>query len=438
LVVAGAVGALALAALALVEIDSPRVGRALLERAGAATGARIEASEFKLSLLRGLSLRNVHASGTLTGGRYELALDRLVFEHRMLPLLTGKLAVTRVRFDHPVIRLIETGARAPTSATKTSPTTSAGLPLAIRIEEIAIEGGSVEMRAPKQEPVTVNGLTVRLRDLDLAPSPKGPLAGLSGSGEIRIDEIAVAPEHVRETRGTFRIAGGRFTSEDVRFRTVEGPFEARFTAALDRLPFEYTLGLKGAPIDLNLISGLTGKGGKFGPGHLQVDGRGAGSEPDGFGGSGVLKLDAGTLPATPLLSRLEAALGRTRIVGAAYKTSETPFRVDDGRVSFERFRLEADTVGLDVGGWTAIDGRIDMSLGIRAPREQVRINEIPSELIDALTESDGWVRIPFRVTGTRLAPHVVPDMSALTAQAKRGGVKVLQKKAVDRLRGLFK
>ena len=181
------------------------------------------------------------------------------------------------------------------------------------------------------------------------------------------------------------------------------------------------------------MSGLSGQGGAFGPGHVRLDGRGAGPEPEGLTGQGVLKLDKGTLPATPMLSRLESALGRTRIVGAAYKASETPFRIARGRVSFERFRLEAETVGLDLGGWTSVDGAVDMTLGVRAPRAQVRIAEIPAEVIDALTEDDGWVRIPFRVTGTRLAPRVVPDMSALTAQAKRGGVKVLQRKAADKL-----
>jgi hypothetical protein len=438
LLVVGALALIALGALAFVEIDSPRLGRALLEQAGAATGARLEAAEFRLSLLRGLSLRNVRASGTMTGGRYEATLDRLVFEHRLLPLFAGRLAVSRVRLVRPSLRLIETGTRAPAVKPRAAASATAGLPLALRIEEIALEDGTLEMRAPQQEPVAVRGLTVKLSELDLAPSPKGPLAGLSGRGEIRIDTIAVAPEQVRDVRGTFTVAGGRFDSPDVRFRTNEGPFTARWTAALDRLPFEYTLALDGTPLDLNAISGLSGRGGAFGAGHVTLEGRGSGPEPEGLTGRGVLKLEKGTLPATPLLTRLEAALGRTRVVGAAYKASETPFRIERGRVSFERFRLEADTLGLDVGGWTSLDGAVDMTLGVRAPRQQVRIAEIPTEVLDALTEDDGWVRLPFRVTGTRLAPRVAPDMAALSAQARRGGAKVLEKKAAEKLRDLFR
>jgi integrase len=94
-----------LAAAAFIEIDSPRQSRALLARASAATGATLEASEFRLSLLRGLSLKNVRASGTLTGGRYDVTLDRLVFEHRLLPLLRGQIAIDRIRLERPLIRL---------------------------------------------------------------------------------------------------------------------------------------------------------------------------------------------------------------------------------------------------------------------------------------------------------------------------------------------
>lgn len=433
-----AVGAavLLLAVLGLVEIDSPALGRALLARAGAATGATLEASELRLSLLRGVTLRNVRASGSLTGGRYDVALERLVFEHRWLPLLVGRIAVHRVRLDRPRIRLHETARPAVRKRTPT-PAPSAGLALAVSVSEITTSDGSVEMHAPGESPVTVTGLDVRLRDLALEPSAAGPLAGLSGLGEIAIDAIALAPTQVRDVQGTFALSNGGFESQDLRLEADQGPIEARGTARLDKLPFTYTLALRAAPLDLNRISGLAGQGGRFGPGHLRLDARGAGPEPEALTGTGVLDFEAGTLPATPLLAGVEAALGRTRIVGAAYKATSTPYDLRDGRVSFERLRFDAETVGIDVGGWTGVDGRIDMTVAVRAPRAQVRVAEVPAEVIDALMDDEGWVSIPLRVTGTRAAPRVVPDVGALTAQARRGGVRALEKKAVDKLKGLF-
>jgi hypothetical protein len=435
LLTAAAVTGAAALALALVEIDSPEIGRALLERAGRTTGATLEASEFRLSLLKGLSLRNVRASGRLTGGQYEASMERLVFAHRLLPLLTGRLAVDRILLERPQITVTQTGATAP-RATPPGAVPEAGMAIALHIAEIDVDGGTVTMRIAQEPPTTVKGLHVRLRDLDLTRGA-GPLAGLSAKGEVRVDEIDLTATRVREARGTFRLAAGRVESEDLRFRTDEGPFEARWTADLKRLPFSYTLVLLGAPLDLNTIAGMAGKGGRFGPARLKLDARGAGPEPEGAAGDGVLHLEAGTLPATPLLSGIEKALGRTRIVGAGYDASETPFRLDRGRVAFERLRLKAETVGFDVSGWSSVAGAIDMVVAVRAPRAQVRIAEVPTELLDALTDAEGWVSVPLRVTGTRLAPRVVPDLNALGAQARRGGAKVLERKAIDKLRGLF-
>lgn len=436
LAVGGGGAALLLAALAFVEIDSPALGRVLLARAGSATGASIEAAEFRLSLLRGLSLRQVRANGNLTGGRYDVTLDRLVFEHRWLPLLRGQIAVHRVRLESPRIRMEETG-RTAARKRAPAPASSAGLPLSIRISEIAIEDGAVELRAPGQPPVAVHGLDILLRDLDLQPSAAGPLAGLSAAGKIAIGAITLAPTHVRDVRGTFTLAKGRFESQDLRLDADEGPVEARCRAELQKLPFAYTLAVRAAPLDLDQISGMAGRGGRFGPGHLVLDARGAGPEPEALTGTGTLELEAGTLPGTPLLTAMEAALGRTRLVGAAYKATSSPYRIRDGRVSFERLRFETETAGLDVGGWTAVDGRMDMTVAVRAPRAQVRIAEVPTDVIDALVDEEGWVSIPLRVTGTRAAPRVVPDVAALTAQAGRGGARVIKKKAVDKLKGLF-
>jgi hypothetical protein len=68
----------------------------------------------------------------------------------------------------------------------------------------------------------------------------------------------------------------------------------------------------------------------------------------------------------------------------------------------------------------------------------LRIAGVPDEVFDGLTDEKGWVAIPFKITGTRLQPRVVPDTEALMAEARRGVTKVLEKRAVDRLRDLLK
>ena len=162
-----------------------------------------------------------------------------------------------------------------------------------------------------------------------------------------------------------------------------------------------------------------------------------GPEAAGLTGKGVLRLEAGTLPTTPLLAAIERALGRTGLSGGRYKASETPFRIEHGRVIVDRFRLDSDAVGLEASGWSSLEGPLELSVAVRTPRPEVRIPELPPAVLDALVDAEGWVRIPLRVTGTRAAPRVSPDVAALLADARHEGAKALANRAAEKLKGLL-
>lgn len=63
---------------------------------------------------------------------------------------------------------------------------------------------------------------------------------------------------------------------------------------------------------------------------------------------------------------------------------------------------------------------------------------VPEAVLDALTDAEGYVRIPFRVTGTREIPRIAPDAGTLVAQARQGGLRALAGQARDRWPGLFR
>ena len=428
--------ALAAGVLAMVEFDSPRLGSALLERAGTALGTKVTARGFRLGVIKGLSLEGVEASSSFTGGSYQLALEKVVFRHRLLPLLTGRVSVERIVLEKPRLVLVET-AKAPPRRRTAAP--AAALPAAVnlRVDEAAVRGGSLELRSRDlPAPVMVSGLDLELRELDLDPA-RGPfLAGLSGKGEIAIDSITFARTRVREAEGRLRITEGRLETEGVRFVTDEGRFEAKLVARLERLPLAYSLVLKGDPLDLNVASGA-GKGGGFGPALLDLTGEGVGPESAGLNGQGRLKLEAGSLPSAPLLKAIETVLGRTRLVGARYRATETPFRIEKGRVLFDGFKLDADQVGLEAGGAIDLAGPLNLAVAVRTPRQGLAIGGVSADVLDALTDDAGFVRLPLRVTGTQERPRVAPDLGALAAQAREGGLKVLGRKAGEKLKGWF-
>jgi hypothetical protein len=426
--------------LLLTDFDSPRLGKAALEGASSATGWQLRAKAFRLNLLRGLVLEGVEAVATVPV-RSELHVDRLVFQHRWLPLLAGTLAVDRVLADGLRLKMILPGAaRGVTAApVRARPTPPQGtVALAVQVSEVALRRASMEIftEGQRQPTAALKGLNLRLRNLDLEPGAEGVIAGLSGEGDLRIDEIAFATTQVREAKGELSLRKGHLDVRGVRFTTEEGRFEAGFTAELARIPLRYTLTLKG-DLDINAAAGA-GKGGGFGPGSLDMKGEGEGVESAGLKGTGVFKLAAGRLPATPLLAGIEKALGRTSLAGAPYKPTQTTFRAEHDRIAFDRFPLESEKLDLESEGWSSLEGAIGMSLIARTPRQGLRIAGVPDEVFDGLTDEKGWVAIPFKITGTRLQPKVVPDTDTLMAEARRGVTKVLEKKAVDRLKDLLK
>jgi len=144
------------------------------------------------------------------------------------------------------------------------------------------------------------------------------------------------------------------------------------------------------------------------------------------------------LPSIPLLETLERTLGATRILGAPYKATRTPFRVEGGRVFFDRLRLESEQVAIDLGGWTSFEGPLDLRLAVRAPRPGMAIKGVPGSVLDALTDEEGWVSVPFDVKGTSEAPRVRPDVNALLRQARRAGSRTLIEKGAGVVKGLWR
>jgi hypothetical protein len=428
----------AVAAALLLEFDSPALGQAALRRIGAATGARVSAGSFRLRLLRGLALRDVDASSEFPGGRWELALEALVLDHRVWPLLRGRLEVERLRFHRPRLKLTQRGARDAARDPRRAAAAVAAAPataLALRVDEARIEDGTLEVVTPGEPTLTVSGLDVRVRELDRAGSGAS-FTAVSAVGDARARTLRFARSTASDLTGEFRLAGGVFTAERIRFQTAEGRFEAGLSARLDRLPLTYTLDLRGDPLDLNAMAGLREP--SLGPARVTLRGEGSGAGAAGLRGQGVLTMESGRLPASPLMQRLQSAVGLEGLVGARYEASETAFRMRDGRVHFDAFALRAESLRLDLRGWMALDGPLALAGSVRAPRDRVRVAGVAADVLDTLTDAEGRIVVPVTVTGTQQDPVVRPDVGAMVAQAGRGAGATLAKKAGEGLKDLLR
>lgn len=428
-----AVLAVVLVFLAAKDWDSPELGRALLEKVGSATGIRMKAEGFRLNLLRGLVLEKVEATSTSEGRSLDFTLDRLVFEHRLLPLLSGTVAVDRVVLERPQFTLVQGETREETSPPPQTEDSAPGLALEVR--QILIREGSAIVKNSKGEETTrVEGLDLEMRDVGFDP-PLSSLAALSAQGDLEIGSLRFDTLQIGDAKGAFELKESLFTVPELSFSMPSGRFVTDARIDFNPVPFAYELNGKGEPLDLN---GMVGAEDGFGPATIEIDSKGSGPETRDLEGTGRLSLTEGQFPAARMFTQLDEAIGKKVIAGSSYKATEANFRMDDNRVRLAPFRFETESARIDVEGVVNLEGPIDLKLSLATPREGIEVEGVGAGALDLLADDQGWVPIPIHVTGTLQDPKVRPDVKALASQAGRGAQRELTQKATDALGGLLK
>ncbi|HBL30418.1 MAG TPA: hypothetical protein DD490_26585, partial [Acidobacteria bacterium] len=105
----------------LVDFDAPRLGQAVLAEVSARSGMQIEATGFRLNLSRGLRMDGVRFASEVPGGGLTMEAASLLAEHRLLPLLRGRVEIERIVLDAPRIELVTAAETAPAAARPSAP-----------------------------------------------------------------------------------------------------------------------------------------------------------------------------------------------------------------------------------------------------------------------------------------------------------------------------
>ncbi len=420
--------------------DSPELGQALLDKVSAATGVQMKAEGFRLNLLEGVVLEKVEAKSSGDGRELIFNLDRLVFEHRLLPLLSGTVAIERILLEKPQFDLVQSKAKGSASEKGDAPGEAAGAGeggagLALEVKRIQIEDGSLSVRNAKGEEKTrVSGLDLEMRNVGFDPKAAS-LRGLSAEGTLGIREMVFDTLNLTETRGEFQLADAVFAVPELAFAMPHARFTAGAKLDFQRAPFKYSMNAKGDPLDLN---GMVGAKEGFGPATIHLEVQGAGPETKDLRAEGRLVLPEGRFPDAPMFSRIDAALGKKAVVDSPYKATEATFRIENDRVILAPFRFESGDARLDLQGTMGLEGSIDLDLSLATPREGLKIEGMGSSALDLLADVQGWVPVPIDITGTLEDPRVRPDVKALASQAGRGVKREATEKATDALKGLLK
>lgn len=409
-------------------LDSERLGALLLERAGAASGVDLQAGSARVSLFSGLRLRQVSAAGSHSRGRYELALDGLVFEWKLLPLISGEVVINRIRLDRPLVRIINETAQpglrsepeAPAGEEKPDPQ-----PRGPRLEvlEMVLREGTVVViqssGGSAEEKFRLEDLDLVLRDIRFNPAEPVPVRRVSGTGHLTARQLQAGKMPLRELSGKFALAAGILKVPELSVVTDYGPVKAEVRADFNPVPMVYELRVEGTPLDTNRMAGL-GETGTLGEGRLEFQATGSGVDPDSLRGAGRLQLADGRIPEHEILRRAERLLGLTGLSGGEYRATDGEFELAGGRLNLSGFSLQSDRVGMALAGWVDLDGPLDLQLNLQLARQGIALQGAPPQVLDMLADENGRLTVPFQVTGDRQAPAVAVDRAALMAQARQG------------------
>ncbi len=472
-------GLVALLAVGLVGFESPALGRAVTERLRESTGLKIEVERFRFAPLRGLTLDGVTARGRLEDGRLDFAARRVALAHRLLPLLTGRVALRQATLDEPDVRWTRPAER-PALARRQRPAAggraagggrraAAAEPASalaepgsgrlradsVAIEGLRIQGGrlTVTDAGAAGPELQIAGLDLRLRGLRFEESadssasgppatgtaPAGPparpsLAGLSGHGRFSAAEVIAGRTHTTEVGGRLELDAGRLTVTEGTLVHPAGPVEiAALEVDLRRQPPPYAVRLNGRSLDAAILLEAP-PGDELGRADLEFEGSGAG---DQLTGRGTLQLEGGRLPAHPILTALDGLLGGSPLVGAALDPTLVRFEVDPAVLRLEPFRLAAGGAALDIEGEVRPGGELAREARLSAPRDHPVFEGLPADVLDRLTGPDDRLALPVRIGGTRERPRLSADLPELAGQEKRRLRKALEQKLKDRLRDLL-
>ncbi len=417
--------------------DPETLGAAVIHRVNQNEGVDITAESFSLSPLKGLELQSAQATLVQDAGTLNLELERLLLEHEFWPLLQGHFVVRQIVLEAPQIELVSAPAEAETvdgpssagggggqgqkdeAAAETAETAESG-GLVVNVQSLRIVDGRVVMRTEGSEKAAVEivDLDVDFDDIVLDPTGASPLEKIEASGTLKAAEIHTEGISATEARGGISIGDSMIVLSELGLSTPIAQlslpsFEADFTGS----PFTYQVEVAGS-VDVNALMSATTAG--YGPASLALRGTGAGPDLHDFVGEGTLRLESGTIPSSPWLALVEKLLGASFINGAAYQGTDIGLGIGEGRLDIAPFELTSESFKLGSAGWVDLQGPISLRLEVFAPRDLMSIGGVTGDVLDVLTDENGWLTVSFDIGGTLAEPDVDLNTTIFEEAAKSG------------------
>ncbi|MDZ7694645.1 MAG: AsmA-like C-terminal region-containing protein [Balneolaceae bacterium] len=152
--------------------------------------------------------------------------------------------------------------------------------------------------------------------------------------------------------------------------------------------------------------------------------------------SGTFTMTKSRLKGHPLQQRLATFLSAEELQNIALDESKTDFSIENSILTINKLGLTSGDIGAEMSGTQhLVTEEIDYQLSVYLPgRFGGRIASILSkQAVNALTQENGTILLPLRVTGTHSDPRIRPDQEVIQPILK----EMLKKKAGDVINNIF-
>lgn len=407
--------------------DSPGLGQKVTAKVSEVTGLQLTARRIRFNLVKGFFMEGVSAQGSMIGdAQYQMSLDRVICRHKIASLLRGKVEIETILLVRPQLEVIlkkHEKQALPTLPSFGPPVTGSGREneqndgegseeksLRFEVKRIDLTDGNVVIRDERRQPenqnaVSLQGIQMSLEELSYTPAGAiTPLHALTAQGEVQVREARLKTRLLQDVSSHMWLEDGRIRLENLDLKTDSGKFHGKMQINLNANVPVYELTLDADPFDLKSVLDTTNG---LGAANLHLSGKGVGFDGRYLAATGNLRLQEGVLPDHQILIGLEGFLGRGGLRGSHYEPMEIPFSIERGEISLENSSFRSDRMIFILGGRVQRKGPIDLDVSIQIPRDGVRIQRVPPQVLDGLTNDEGSITIPIRVLGTLQNPKFV-------------------------------
>lgn len=389
--------------------------QAVLGAAQDALGAEVRVAEMRVSLLSGVTLRQV-TIGNPPGMPGELLrAEALVVRPRLLPLIRRRLEIREMRLEAPSVYLVRgsqgewnhqrlgprpaaapaPGGQTPGSAAR--PADAIGESgLDVIVPRLVLSRGTLDVDGERGRPL------VDLTGIELGTSLSRVGRSIAGEGELAIDRLRIADRvEARSIAGPLRFEGPDITLAPLRGEMFEGALAGEVAVHVG-VATRYTASVEVRDGRAEALLGALGS--RTVGGRLNMRARLAGTGGEATG-EGHAEIRDGQLRDVPVLGTLAMALDIPHLRDLRFEEGSIDFVLagDVLRTPSVRF-VSGDVRILGRGEIALRTGTLAHELTLLVPPGVVR--RAPREMRQAFTErADGLMGVDFKLWGPYRAPR---------------------------------